>query len=311
MKKILFPLIVLLLMACVGKSRNTTQLATDKEINNGCSANESSLAVAGQGIRKATRKDYRVDNQKNKSYVGRIEWLFDAQGDTLSEIHYNVEGDAQHKIIYTYDSLGHRLTETASGFSEYRTEWTYDSLGHRQTETSYDSRGKKGASKVYTYDTLGHPQVTIHYIANGFANVKNIYTFDGTQSLLSEIWYMQSDDCVAWKQIFTYDSIGHPLSMSYKSNTGEQVRETWTYDNHGNCLEHVSYDSDGTIDRKWIYTYDDHGNCLSQTAYKVNDWIDYKEEYTYYSSGLIRSRTYALGENSYHAYSEWEYEYWE
>jgi hypothetical protein len=53
------------------------------------------------------------------------------------------------------------------------------------------------------------------------------------------------------------------------------------YDESGNLTEHLFYESDGSIDRKYIYKYDEQGNQIERVSYDFRGRIRYKKTSEY------------------------------
>ncbi len=214
-----------------------------------------------------------------KDALGRVEsYTYDSMGNTLTE------KDAMlNTTSYTYDANNNALTKTDP--LGVTTNYTYDTNGNLLSEGAtttstatytYDSYGNKTSAKdskgttTYSYDANGNLTGTTDALGN-----TDTATYDASGNKTAET------DAKGVTTTYTYDTLGHMLSVSVPGSNSTTNTTTYTYDANGNRLQET--DAAGKI-TTWTYnalnkvvsetdpdgktktiTYNTNGNALTQT----------------------------------------------
>ncbi len=172
-------------------------------------------------------------------------------GDGLLTQHTDADGNA---TTYTFSFAGLLLNATVRdprGAVIRSMSYTYDNLGHLLTQTDGD-----GNITGYTYDERGQVVTATVRDAQGNLIRSFAYTYDSDGNLLTQT------DGDGNQTRFSYDALGDVLTQKVYDATGTLVNmQSWTYDADGNVL--TATDGDGNV---WAYTYDRAGRVLTQTV---------------------------------------------
>ena len=198
---------------------------------------------------------------------------------------------------YCYDERGNRVAHQMNNGKavQWMDYYEYDSLdnvifkgrchGYRGNHNSCECKGFR-ASRGYEYDDQ-HNMIRDYSIGDWKpSGWDNYYQYDSEGR---EIEYKHYD--VKGKQRTfdrqvqtTYDSAGRMVKKEallgeFRINESifnyiMAVLEEWTYDEHGNLVEHVGYQTKNKpcMIVRYQYTYDPHGNWVKRVRYEgVND----------------------------------------
>ena len=239
--------------------------------------------------------------------ITTVNFTFDANGNLLKV----TSPEYQLDTSYTYDDNGNVLTITNPDSTE---ECTYDENGNELTRKRYASNGKLW-EYTYTYDADGN-QLTGKVTLDGelWSERSNTYengnliseingsdeyrsTYDAQGNLLTYDFYRDGE--FVWNQTYTYDADGnctsesadgelkyesvyteggrHVITKSYRQ--GYMVTRTteYTYDELGNELSKIIYDSDNNATDQWTSSYKTFS--LTDAQAKVfNTLLEYLDE---------------------------------
>ncbi len=192
----------------------------------------------------------------------------DAAGHVLSDVSTaDATGALLYSVTDTYDSSGHKLSETVgTGGNARTTVWTYDTAGHQLSETvaantaqaattlyawqgsnlisvtdpdgnvtrfGYDDRG----NVVSMTDPLGHTETRTYDAQNRLASITNrdgqkrVLGYDDQGRLAQETWYAADGVTVTDVQTYTYDDQGRLQTATNYAGT-----YVFTYDAQGRLI---------------------------------------------------------------------------
>ncbi|MCM1388153.1 MAG: hypothetical protein NC231_12565 [Bacillus sp. (in: Bacteria)] len=160
-----------------------------------------------------------------KTYIMGSEWEYDDNNRMIKAIYYADDGiTVSQTCEYAYDSAGNCITETAydaDGSVTSTVDREYDAEGHVIKETQTNADGSGYTLTESEYDNRGN------MIKQSTESKYDYYT----ASYLSEYEYDTDDRQVR----YTYYSDGVMKSMSCRE-----------YDEHGNMIKDISYNTDET-----------------------------------------------------------------
>jgi YD repeat-containing protein len=197
---------------------------------------------------------------------------------------------------YTYDLLGHRLTEditTPVSDANRNMTYQYDKLGQlvywvnsitgENLRTQYDAEGN--VARVYTdggYDPLG--QNTSGNI--NFRYIDHVYTYDADRRVTQEVQrttdasgnisdsnlnayeYDAGSNKISWTNesttvTYTYDADGRVKEGDYYTGSDLNQQE-WTYDAMGNVKTYTTL-KNGSVSTQTVNTYNDENRTLTSS----------------------------------------------
>ncbi len=226
---------------------------------------------------------YQYDSDTDGTVEGRKTYVYDADGNLLSEEGYTpdplISGQRSYFLYtYTYDDNGNRVTEErdndADGAVDERHAYAYDADGNLLSdEWDYNANGTADNVNIYTYDADGNILSRENNCDfYGGVGVRVTYTYDAEGNLL-ELEVDSGCDGVSEGPIvyFTYDDSGNVLTeeTDLDGDGTEDIRLTYTYDgNRHTVIRELDVDGDGIIDLlgRTVYTYDADGNLIRQQS---------------------------------------------
>jgi len=249
-------------------------------------------------------------------------YAYDAAGQMISLVNYNVDGSILSRFDYTYDSRGRRISmDTLDG------TWTYEyddtgQLIHAVLTSTNPAIPNQDLG--YVYDALGNRiytienGVTTEYTVNNMNQYTRVgdttYSFDADGNLVREVspggtnTYTYNDEnrltsvtkgADTWQ--YVYDVQGNRVSSINNGNATNYITEPLVhgnavgeYDASGNIIAHYSYgtgllartDASGDVA---YYTYDAGGN--TQQLVTVTGEVANSYTYTPFGETLIKAET--------------------
>ena len=277
-------------------------------------SNHHLLSVSGPG---------RPQRTLTYDSSGRLVAITDAAGD-IAHISSDVTGRQQIvqdpngrlSTVDTFDDAGDLLREDkVFGTTTQTTTWTYDSVGHMLTQTdpnggvitfTYNAAGAvlsttdaAGHLSAYTRNSFGEPltvvgpdgvtQLTLVYDAHGRLltqtradGAHSSYAYDSSGNLLT------STDELGRVTSRAYDSAGHPTSVT--DPAGHVT--AYTYDASGHPLQITD-----PLGRVTAFTYDGNGHIT-----QITDPQGRVQSFSYDAVGHIISATDASGKVTAYTY---------
>ena len=142
-----------------------------------------------------------------------------------------------------------------------------------QVEEQISSDLRYELSKQLCYDGEGQLSSTVvrEYDDRGYV-IKETVTLIDAEGSESSYWYEE-----------VCDDKGNLVEDKYMTEEGLVQYWTYTYDDHNNEIECITYDSDGNImcTQTCIYDYDSEGRKVQETIIQVQEGLDTDMEYTY------------------------------
>lgn len=210
--------------------------------------------------------------QKGDTIKG-VNMYFDSQGRLRRSFRFDGENNPQMSVTYEYDEKDNPtevVTYTGSGSIKKRLVKYYDKKGLNLAEKEYNPSGGLKTHLKNIYDSNGNLIETFstldHYL---YPTIK--YDYDEDNRLV------EIRNCFAFNKC-------------YKS--------IYKYDDVGNVIKALEYDTDGTIDTGYIATYFKKGLIEMKVQFE-NDSIFDKIYYEYDSKDRILVETYFNPDGSY------------
>jgi YD repeat-containing protein len=214
---------------------------------------------------------------------------FDALGRMQKDI-----GAARQTSSFTYDAMGNMLTATDQASNT--THRVFDVLNRLDkitdpasgiTSTSYDAHDRPlsvtaptGGATAYVYDGFGD------LIQESSPNSgTTVYYYDSAGNRIRRI---AATGAIAQ---YTYDGLDRVLTMTFPSDSAENVTYTYDQSGHGSGIGRLTsvVDSAGTLSR----SYDQFGNLL--TDVRTTSAASLTTTYGYDAANRIASITYTSG----------------
>lgn len=177
--------------------------------------------------------------------------------------------DTLSHTLYTYDSEGHKASETFyyEGFLEYKHR--YDYAGDRLDSLFiYDQNGQVEEVHAYKYKNSSKPTTEKRRRYTTGEILKYEYEYDTDGNKTKEVWYNKKGK-PANKWVFEHDINGNILTDKWYDN--ESLVEKWSYeyDENNNKVKRV-FVRHGAIKSVYIYRYqyDENKNWLRKISFK-------------------------------------------
>jgi hypothetical protein len=241
---------------------------------------------------------------------------YDARGRQLSEVSYTDDGKILDKTENIYDASG-RLVEARVEHDKFvylpdRRAYVYDARGNVIEEIGLDAQGKRLGKYVYKYDERCRV-IEMESSSEGrnqvYNNYRKLYTLDAEGRVIEDATFKVEGGTLKpedfhlgyQRQVFLYDSQGRKIGTQQFTEEGKLFRTALVrYDDHGDEVEDVEYNSDGSVHKRTAYSYefDSQGNWVKQVT---SEWVkrdgksffepnevDYRE-ITYFSDSEVRA----------------------
>ncbi len=198
---------------------------------------------------------YNINGQKikeqNFNQFGTDIKVINDKGQLTEMSNYNNEGGLRTKLIFIYNEQGKQLesiSRLADGSLFYRTEEKYDEQGKHIEHLQYSGVEERIIShEIHSYNEKGNLVSLIDYNIDG--------------SIKSQWLHKYDEQGRAIEQIREYTA---------KENLRSNTKQTYKYNQHGDCTEMIYYKFDGSIDLSltFIYKYNEHGNRIETSTYR-------------------------------------------
>ena len=217
-------------------------------------------------------KPVRVEERRNRNGLkstGIIDcYCYDERGNRVAH-QMNNGKTAQWMDYYVYDSLdnvifegrcrGYRGNNNSCECKKFRKDqgYEYDDQHNMIHKYSIGEWKPSGWDIYYQYDSAGREIEYKHYDVRG-----KQHTFD----CHIQTTYDSADRMVR-KEALLGSFLVNETIFSY---TRKAILEEWAYDEYGNLVEHVVYETKGKPFKivRFQYSYDQHGNWVKQVRYE-------------------------------------------
>lgn len=211
------------------------------------------------------------------------EYLYDENGNRISELWYDCDGELWSTIESEFDEYGHETVYVlydCEGNEEYRGEYTYDADGRIVREIDYLADGSFDCKFEYEYDENGNLVIKRWYnMDENKILFQDAFSYDAEGNVVLEV-RSYSDGSLEYECRSEYDADGNRLFSVYDYGNYTN-RIDYTYDKKGNMISEVSGNSKGIVEKKTEYAYDTNGNKISVTYFDGDGNRTYQYEYEY------------------------------
>ena len=271
----------------------------------------SGEVVSGGIIRPAETQidDYsmNVDNTESEEKDGVTTYQYDNNGNLIKKI------DVSGETVYEYDANGYMIRQTFvnsgdGGGYVYKEdevavvtkEWEYDSTGNQIKETIHseitiNSGGERERTfeesswTEWEYDERGNNIKETHFDVDGNIDSTKEWEYDENGNNTRETYTGRFEDS-KYMYVRVYDSFGNMIKEeNYMATTRVDGSINfpvlsrwieWKYDENGNKISEIHYQSDGSLSDSYEWEYDEDGNLISEIYYWVDGFV-YRINYEY------------------------------
>jgi hypothetical protein len=221
--------------------------------------------------------DFLKKNDLSKMHLkGNIKLLTESKYGAIDQFGKSIKGDLLRKELICFNELGNIIEE--------KNHWTSDNFESKSTK-EYDDKGILIEVKCYKlYESL--------YIFES----KSVYLYDIKGRMIEYRCYHPSNskyeedtcDLLSSAVYFEYDLKGN---MIKEKNQYFQIENEYVYDENGNLITVMSRNwdeyTDSMLYRKNSFTYDDKGNNIEQVEYNTDGRISRKQIIKYDDGGIV------------------------
>ena len=250
----------------------------------------------------SSKKTFEYDNNGNLTKVATYYWDIDVLSETLITLNDNGkpvrveerrDGGKSVGVVdaYCYDERGKRVSHQMNNGKAVRwmDYYVYDSLdnvifmgrcrGYRGNNNNCTCKGFR-ANRGYEYDDQ-HNMIRSYSIGNWKSSGWDIYyQYDSAGREIEYKYYEVRDKQRTFERHIqtTYDSAGRIVKK--EALVGDfrptefvfidSEKEEWTYDEYGNLVEHVVYETKAKPHRivRYQYKYDQYNNWVKRVRYE-------------------------------------------
>ena len=156
---------------------------------------------------------------------------YNQQGQLISEVFKDANGNVTHKDTFTYDSLGRKSEEKryhADGKLFETDKFDYGSSpGNNPVEKRYNASGKLFGDVLF--DSSGHKTAADFYNASG--SLTEMDSFNTAGQKIEADHYINDGHTLNGKDIFTYDNSGHKIGEKRYDSKNKLLEEDTFYTN--------------------------------------------------------------------------------
>ena len=202
-------------------------------------------------VKSVKENEYHLGRQygiRYNRYEGQTISVYSETGAEIEVEGYDKHGNADYKLIYTYDAQGNRVAcdDYNNGKLETKSTYKYDDHANITEQDDFDALTNKLTKKhVFKYDGSGHQIEFTATDADGKQEFRAANTVNADGKVTEEQYY-DADNNPEFKIAYTYDTRGNESVLTY-------------------------YKPDGTVDFKLSYEYenfDANGNWIKETTLK-------------------------------------------
>jgi len=236
---------------------------------------QANLKGSVQKVVEETEYFSYLSGKKELVHRKRSETTYNKDGNQAAYTHYVLNDKRQVSWVYRYDDNA-RLVEvkfhaTYPKPSSWSVIYEYDARGLLAKSFIRHANGKTTGRTVYSYDEQGNRARADEYRQDGTLFFTQRFGYDQHSNVLTTT-VCDSAGTVSVKVRNSYDSYGRKMadtSVKYDKDSVESTEER-KYDENGNRVSQITYDSDGRREEvKFSYEFDSHGNWTKQTSLKL------------------------------------------
>jgi len=211
--------------------------------------------------------EYRTDIHlgiDQPEHVSQVK-VFDSNGFKTKETEYNLAGEIDAILSYSYDSAGNLILVSAVSRD--------GGLLFRETRSFDANRNRTG---LY------------YYLPDGTYKYRNVATYDKAGRVTELRWYWPAEGLVSTNK---YQYAGDKKIEDAEYNQQNELNYRWKYeyDVRGNLTEAAQNSPANIINRKLTYEYNNDNQLVKQTTYY--DTALHSDERYEYDQDLLKSKT--------------------
>lgn len=230
--------------------------------------------------------EYDADGMVTKS----VESKYDSNNNCLESISYDSDGNITDSSEYEFDDNGNEIKETYVSTFEYDGtsmtfkgvfEYEYDDKNRKTKQTIYDEDGTTVTNIYeYAYDSAGNQITETQYNADGSILSVTNKEYDSDNNLMKDT-ASGVDGTEFMSQEYEYDDRGNMVKKtSNYYNLGSNSLVEYEYDADDRLVKQTSY-SNGAIECISSMEYDDYGNNIKIIDYNSDETLSSIVEYDY------------------------------
>lgn len=246
---------------------------------------------------------------RNIFYVdGNIYMLteYDEDGNEIKREEYSYnEGRVSSKRVQEYDEKGnllkqimyvnpqeHGIAREEPLIIEVAAEVEYDENGNILQGVQYNEFNDEGKREITAkaeteFDEEGRRIRETEYGENGNKLYMSEYTYGENGKKIETRYDFTTGDMRSNEYQCKYDAKGNQiLNIKYGVDGGELEREEWEYDESGNLIWHMLYESWGIFEEE-VWEYDENGNMSTYTKHDEGRIVEYTEYITLEKESLF------------------------
>lgn len=213
-------------------------------------------------------------DRMGENIINREVYTYDKAGNLIEKITLNEVGSIDRKITNSYDKKNQLIQTSAySNSSEELVlndtkRFEFDTEGNKIKESYRSPEGDNRGSEEWKYNNKGNVIDWLTLTDSGEIEVRHTYVYNEQNTLLARKSFDSNEILIA-EVIF--NEFGQPLNLIRYDSDGSISRKAgFEYDQFGNRTAELSYDPDGTknVDVEYRYAYDNKDNWIEQIAYE-------------------------------------------
>ncbi len=220
-------------------------------------------------------------------------YTYDMQGNVLEHKSYDKQGNLLMHVTNSYNASDLKITEMLMDVglkTQSKTNYFYDDLDKKVKEVMYKD-GKLSAIKIFTYNKQGF--ITTEKTLNAKEVVVNEIDYMYNQ-YLNMVKCTNKNEYGVYNTLYTYDEVGNLVSeLGYDSNDELVAKTTYKFNEKGNVIENI----DENYFEQTLFTYNSNGYIAQKILTQEEPYILYEEKYSYNSFGNILEKKKVNGVN--------------